>query len=194
MPVDPRGINPYRPMDVASGVSDLRADHEFLSAGPLWMAYAIAPLMIPLYVVGLVILAMLVSGIFGFEITTGILVLPILAVLGAVVSYVVWGVIGMPIVFLLRRLKWLRARNLHLSAFGLVALIGSPTVLSLAARAAQHGSDPAIQAETVSTLVRSLCFQSLFALAPALISTSTFWHLANRFQRNQETPSEQPPA
>ena len=119
-------VNPYSP---PTAFDSQPASREMPSTRRLWIAYGIAPLVAPLvsavtvFVVGMVYLA---NHPEDTGTPIGVIAFPVvLLVVGVPASYVVAGLIGMPIAFALRKRNRLNGCTVHGAALLWAALLGA---------------------------------------------------------------------
>ena len=125
----------------------------------MWRAYAIAPAVTPIAFI--VLLA--VVGV----------VLPVPAIAAVIlICYLVAGLVGMPIAFLLRRLNALNAYTIHGAAFCWGALS------SVACAAAMISVAAAIGGTWDAGELMTLCFSII--VPPVVLSGTAFWLLLRR--------------
>lgn len=181
---DDSSSNPYRPSvpDEEGGKSRTKRELRFESTQSLWLAYLIAPVTVPIFFVCLIVLAVVSSSIFGFEINTAsVLILPIFAMtVGLLISYAMWLIVGMPIVLLLRKKKKLKGIIINLAAFAIAHFVAI-CVTGLSAVSDPSGGS-AFGAERIYGVLLSVGITTVFLGIPAIVSASTFWFLAKFFE------------
>ena len=148
----------------------------------LWCAYLIAPAVAPalfavvFFVVGMMALSLRNSENAGTP--AGVLMVPALALtVGMIASYIVAGVIGMPIAFGLRRKSRLNGYTIHGAAFTWSLVLSMLLAIAISIRPGQP----------VSNMIGIWILQTLFIclmLSPfILLSATTFWWIASRDKR-----------
>jgi hypothetical protein len=170
-------VNPYSP---PTAFDSQPASREMPSTRRLWIAYGIAPLVAPLvsavtvFVVGMVYLA---NHPEDTGTPIGVIAFPVvLLVVGVPASYVVAGLIGMPIAFALRKRNSLNGYTVHGAALLWAALLGSGLAITGVFIAwLQFNALP----NFIDFLGRALAM--FLALAPfILLSATTFWLIGVR--------------
>ncbi|MFO0914253.1 MAG: hypothetical protein U0795_14940 [Pirellulales bacterium] len=161
--------NPYTPptMPTAATVSSHAP-----SARVLWRAYFWAPAVAPLAFVVLLFVVALVAQSMGASINElSLIVLPTFALtLGLVVSYVLAGLIGMPIAFWLRYHNRLNRLSIHLAALFLALILGT-------------GCAIATIGDSWDGLLVWVCYVVAGFVPSALISATAFWWLVQKYSR-----------
>jgi hypothetical protein len=134
----------------------------------MWLAYAVAPAATPVSFVVLLFAILFVCLAIGREVNpASITMLPKMAMTaGMAASYLVAGVLGMPIAFVLRRRRALNVANIHLAAFGWACVFAS-----LVAAFLFVPDDP----ERLKN--RAICFAYVLCMTgPSIVLSATlFW-------------------
>lgn len=176
--------NPYSP---ASAIEDNLARAETLPTQRLWIAYGIAPLVAP---VAAALTVFIIAVIYQTthpedpEINPLALVFApaALLILGVPASYGVAGVIGMPIVYWLRRTKRLNAYTVHGTALSCAAVLCFAMSIAGGILAWSEG-----QRSSLSELLLG-CIVIFLMLTPfTLLSATIFWLIGVRGSRRVTT-------
>jgi hypothetical protein len=132
----------------------------------MWRAYLIAPAIAPIAFVGILLLVVIASNLFGFEINpASVLILPVLAMtVGLVSSYVVAGVLGMPIAFFLRQMDRLSGWSIHLAALAWALFFSSLCAL--------YFTDG-----NMTEFPWAFCYVGIALVPSVLLSGTVFWLL-----------------
>lgn len=143
----------------------------------MWRAYLIAPAIAPIAFVGILLLVVIASNFFDFEINpASVLILPVLAMtVGLVSSYVVAGVLGMPIAFCLRHMDRLSAWSIHLAALAWSLLFSGLCALYFT-----HGN--------MTEFPWAFCYVGIALVPSVLLSGTVFWLLLRRFSTTSIAP------
>lgn len=159
--------NPYQ----ATGVSvPLSHTSTKPSARSLWLSFLLAPAVAPVTFIALIFLFGGGAVTLGLQVNTAsFLVLPLLAItVGMAVSYSLSGAVGMPVVFLLRYVGWLRGITLH--GFALLGSIALSVILALF-----------ISWGAWDYLPLTIAYCCIGFAPPVLLTTATFWWLVQKF-------------
>jgi len=164
--------NPYKPPKTATDGITRRLTP---STRALWLAYFWAPAVAPISFVIIVLAVAVVAHSIGNEVNeAGLVLLPAIALtVGVGSSYLVAGVIGMPIAFLLRRRHALSGYSIHGAALCWALLFS--TIASIATVGDNWDSLPIW-----------LCYVGAGVIPPVLLSGTAFWLLVRRYAKLEE--------
>lgn len=162
--------NPYQVLNVNDQQS--RCDVSG-SSKPLWIAYTISPIVAPISFIAILFLLGAISTAFGVEVNpASFLVLPLAALtLGTLVSYVVAGVIGMPIAFYLRNRNSLTGFSIHVAATCWAVFFSVVVSTPLAIAQGAHWHQVPLAILTLACAVSP----------PVLLSATCFWLIVRKF-------------
>jgi hypothetical protein len=168
--------NPYHPpVSVGQSIPSLEA----YPTRALWLAYLFAPAVAPVSFIALVFAVIVVASLFGVGINeASVAILPIVGlVAGFFFSYLAAGVIGMPIVFLLRSHRALNGYSILGVALALA------TLFTVAISMTTVGDD-------WSGLTMWIGFVGALVVPPVFLTGLVFWWLVRWFSGGEKTPVE----
>lgn len=168
--------NPYTPPTIVDPGIQTR---ERYPTRALWLAYLFAPAVAPVSFVILVFAVIVVASLFGVGINeASVAILPIVGlVAGFFFSYLAAGVIGMPIVFLLRRHRALNGYSILGMALVLAFLF------TVAISMTTVGDD-------WSGLTMWIGFVGALVVPPVFLTGLVFWWLVRWFSGGEKPPVE----
>lgn len=140
----------------------------------LWRAYFWAPAVAPFAFVAILLIVSLLAHLVGFELNPArILLLPLFALtIGIVTSYLVAGVVGMPIAFYLRRNQVLNGYSIHGAAFCWAAFFTGVCAVVMVG-------------ENWNALPLCIFYFGLGVIPPVLLSGTAFWLLVQYFSESE---------
>jgi hypothetical protein len=167
--------NPYQSITTSPPSAD---SNRMPSNRSLWRAYLFAPAVAPLSFVALVLLVGTIAARIGIETNeASFVMLPMLALtIGVVSSYLVAGVIGMPIAFYLRRTNALNGYSIHGAAFCWAILFS--IICGVAVIGGNWNELPLVA-----------CYIGAGVVPPVLLAGTAFWLLVLRFSRLEANAS-----